>query len=114
MCLTFFFLNPRPESGSFSLILVFNRDEFLTRPTAAAEWKEDILAGRDLAPGKEGGTWSGAKLPAAVGANLRNLAEKRGSMFSTVLTIFLKFSLKKWEFFLKTNIMINIGIGSNI
>ena len=34
-----------------------NRDEYVKRPTAKLDWKEDILAGRDLEPGKEGGTW---------------------------------------------------------
>ncbi len=39
------------------MILAFNRDEFLNRPTAPASWEDDILAGRDLASGKKGGTW---------------------------------------------------------
>jgi uncharacterized protein with NRDE domain len=57
MCLTFFYLNPDPKPGSFSLILVFNRDEFLNRVTEPAAWKDGVLAGRDMAEGREGGTW---------------------------------------------------------
>ena len=57
MCLTYFYLNPDPKSGSFSLILVFNRDEFLNRVTEPAAWKDGVLAGRDMAGGREGGTW---------------------------------------------------------
>lgn len=57
MCLAFFYINPDPRKGTFSLILVFNRDEFLNRSTAPASWQNGILAGRDLAAKKEGGTW---------------------------------------------------------
>ena len=57
MCLTFFYLNPDPKEGTFSLIVVFNRDEFFNRETEPAAWKDGILAGRDMASGKEGGTW---------------------------------------------------------
>ena len=59
MCLTFFYLNPDPKSGSFSLILVFNRDEFLSRVTEPAAWKDGVLAGRDMAGGREGGSGCG-------------------------------------------------------
>lgn len=47
---------------SYSLILLSNRDEFLSRPTAQAQWWEQpyshVLGGRDLER-KERGTWLG-------------------------------------------------------
>ena len=52
MCITFFYINPRPKHGEFSLILIMNRDEAIERPTQQAEWKDGILAGRDMEPGK--------------------------------------------------------------
>ena len=33
-----------------------NRDEFFKRPTAKSEWTDEVLAGRDQEPGREGGT----------------------------------------------------------
>jgi uncharacterized protein with NRDE domain len=58
--------NPRPHS-----ILCTNRDEFLSRPTMAAEFhsfgheaeKASILSGRDL---RAGGTWLGMNLSGRV------------------------------------------------
>ena len=52
MCITFFYVNPNPKEGEFSLILIMNRDEYIQRPTEEAQWKDGILAGRDLEPGK--------------------------------------------------------------
>ena len=52
MCITFFYVNPSPKRGEYSLALIMNRDEFLKRPTQQADWKEGILAGRDMEPGK--------------------------------------------------------------
>lgn len=52
MCITFFYVNPSPKPGEFSLILIMNRDEAIQRPTQEAEWKDGILAGRDMEPGK--------------------------------------------------------------
>jgi len=57
MCITFFYINPDPKLGKYSLILVMNRDEFINRPTQQANWRNGILAGRDMEIGKEGGTW---------------------------------------------------------
>lgn len=57
MCITFVFVNPDPKPGTFRLILAMNRDEGFGRPSAGAEFQDDILCGRDLTPGKEGGTW---------------------------------------------------------
>ena len=67
MCLTFFYLNPDPKEGTFSFVLVFNRDEYLTRKTDPASWKDGILAGRDQAEGKEGGTWLGMSQTGKIG-----------------------------------------------
>jgi uncharacterized protein with NRDE domain len=38
----------------FPLVLVYNRSELHARPTAAASWQGDVLAGRDL---QAGGSW---------------------------------------------------------
>jgi uncharacterized protein with NRDE domain len=56
MCLCVFALHQHPK---YKMVLVFNRDEFLMRPTQEAHYWRDypfILAGRDL---QEGGTWLG-------------------------------------------------------
>lgn len=59
MCITFFHLPP--DAGHrYKLILAMNRDEFLLRPTMAAAWQEDLLAGWDLQEGRQGGTWLAA------------------------------------------------------
>ena len=52
MCITFFYVNPDPKPGEFSLIVIANRDEFIQRPTEEAKWKDGILAGRDMQPGR--------------------------------------------------------------
>ena len=51
------YISDNPEKDKYKLILIMNRDEYFKRPTAKLDWDEDILAGRDLEPGKEGGTW---------------------------------------------------------
>lgn len=56
MCLIAFAWDP---SGPQRLLVVANRDEFYTRPTAPADWwtdAPDLWAGRDLVAG---GTWMG-------------------------------------------------------
>ena len=52
MCITFFYINPAPKPGEFSLILIMNRDEHMKRPTEQASWQGGILAGRDMEAGK--------------------------------------------------------------
>lgn len=61
MCVTAFYFNPSPPPDGFKLVVVFNRDEFYNRPTLPAEFWEntDVIAGRDLQQGREGGTWLG-------------------------------------------------------
>jgi uncharacterized protein with NRDE domain len=62
MCITFFFANPAPKAGAFRLILAFNRDEVLNRTTDPLKWEAangNVLCGRDMTPGREGGTWLG-------------------------------------------------------
>jgi len=56
MCLILLAYDAHPL---YRLILAANRDEFFSRPTAPAAFRDDspqVLAGRDL---KEGGTWLG-------------------------------------------------------
>ncbi|MEM7181875.1 MAG: NRDE family protein [Spirochaetota bacterium] len=56
MCILFLAIGQHPK---YPLILLANRDEFRTRPTAKAKfWQEhpQMLAGKDL---QEGGTWLG-------------------------------------------------------
>ena len=57
MCITFIYLSENSKKDKYKLILIMNRDEFFKRPTSKSDWDENILAGRDLQPGKEGGTW---------------------------------------------------------
>lgn len=54
MCVTFLALNAHAQ---YPVVLLFNRDEYYARETAAASiWPEGFAAGRDL---KSGGTWLG-------------------------------------------------------
>lgn len=60
MCILFFILNKFPKANEYKLILAANRDEYYARPAAiAARWKEYewVIGGRDLEPGREGGSW---------------------------------------------------------
>lgn len=60
MCIIFFIANENATDGQYKLILAANRDEFFARPALqAAPWKEDnsVIGGRDMEPGREGGTW---------------------------------------------------------
>ena len=44
-----------------------NRDEFFKRPTSKSDWTDDVLAGRDQEPGREGGTWLGINSKGCIG-----------------------------------------------
>lgn len=60
MCIIFFILNENAKDGEYKLILASNRDEHYERPAlVAGPWKEDesVIGGRDMEPGREGGTW---------------------------------------------------------
>ena len=91
MCLITFSYRTHP---AFPLIIAANRDEFLDRETAPAEFwddRPDILAGRDL---RAGGTWMGVSSTGRFSAltNYRDpSAEKsdapsRGSLVSAFLS----------------------------
>lgn len=63
MCILFFVTNPNASLGEYKLILAANRDEFYVRPAlTAAPWAEHshVIGGRDMEPGREGGTWLAA------------------------------------------------------
>ncbi|XP_055307930.1 transport and Golgi organization protein 2 [Sitodiplosis mosellana] len=60
MCILFFILNENARDDEYKLILASNRDEFYARPAkVAGPWKENefVIGGRDMEPGREGGTW---------------------------------------------------------
>lgn len=62
MCILFIYVNNngQPVPGEYKLVLASNRDEYYTRPAkAAAPWEESpfVIGGRDMEPGREGGTW---------------------------------------------------------
>ncbi|MFO1206792.1 MAG: NRDE family protein [Burkholderiales bacterium] len=91
MCLIVFAWHVHPD---FPLVLGANRDEFLDRPTRAAQFWPDhpeLLAGRDL---KSGGTWLGITRSGRVAAvtNFRQgtapraAARSRGLLVSGFLT----------------------------
>lgn len=76
MCVAFFAGQSHPD---YPLILIHNRDEFYSRPTApAAFWGEapSLLAGKDL---KQGGIWLGVTTSGRWGfvTNYRNPKERR-------------------------------------
>lgn len=95
MCVTAFYFNSNASPGSFKFVLVFNRDECYSRPTQPASfWQDtDIIAGRDLEVGKEGGTWLGVNKNGKVAflLNIFNVqgpnpqAKGRGSLVSNFL-----------------------------
>ena len=78
MCILFLAIQ---QHKKYPLILLANRDEFRTRPTAQAKfWQEhpQMLAGKDL---QEGGTWLGIDKKGKIAAltNVRNIpAHKTG------------------------------------
>lgn len=73
MCLLLLYVSASAEPGKYRLIVATNRDEYLERPAKPAEFwdrNQDILAGVDLTPGKEGGTWMGVSRGGRVGVLL--------------------------------------------
>lgn len=62
MCVTFLLVNPEAKPDEYALILANNRDETFTRPAAVAEfWDPNVISGRDMTPGRQGGTWLGMR-----------------------------------------------------
>lgn len=60
MCILFFYINESATNNEYKLILASNRDEFYARPALIAnQWQENerVIGGRDMEPGREGGTW---------------------------------------------------------
>ncbi|XP_026279502.1 transport and Golgi organization protein 2 [Frankliniella occidentalis] len=60
MCILFVEVNDSPAEDGYRLILASNRDEHYRRPTDYAHhWEEapSVFGGRDMEPGREGGTW---------------------------------------------------------
>lgn len=91
MCLLVMAYQCHPE---FPLIVAANRDEFFSRPTAAADYWTDhpnVLAGRDL---EQGGTWMGVNKNGRFAAltnvrdpsSFRSSAKSRGHIVSRFLT----------------------------
>ena len=67
MCITFIYQNPEPSPGYYRFILAMNRDEFFKRETEEAKWINGVICGRDMTPGKEGGTWLGMSKAGKIG-----------------------------------------------
>ncbi|XP_031551611.1 transport and Golgi organization 2 homolog [Actinia tenebrosa] len=62
MCIVFLSYNDNPGPDGYKLIIASNRDEYYERPTEVAKFWEknsNVIAGIDLVPGKEDGTWLG-------------------------------------------------------
>ncbi|EFA05078.1 transport and Golgi organization protein 2 [Tribolium castaneum] len=64
MCILFVYTDPTPPKGGYRLIVASNRDEYYKRPARQA-FKcphTNIIGGRDMEPGREGGMWLGVSL----------------------------------------------------
>ncbi|XP_060532937.1 transport and Golgi organization protein 2 homolog [Cylas formicarius] len=61
MCILFLHVNTSPESNEYRLVVATNRDEYYKRPAKSAYHcpQTDVISGRDMEPGREGGTWLG-------------------------------------------------------
>ena len=81
MCLLALAIDRHPQ---YSLVIAENRDEFFSRPTAAADYWDDapgMIAGRDL---ERGGSWFGVTTSGrwAVVTNYRDFHHRRYSRLS--------------------------------
>lgn len=99
MCLILFSFR---HHSRYQLVMAANRDEFLDRPTASADfWEDDpnVLAGRDL---KAGGTWLGITKTGRIAAltNFRNpsLRNDNAPSRGRLVSDFLKGSEKPLEY----------------
>ncbi|XP_068693576.1 transport and Golgi organization protein 2 homolog [Montipora foliosa] len=62
MCIVFLYFCDEPDPNGYRLVIASNRDEVYCRPAAGAKFWDtnpNIIAGMDLKPGREGGTWLG-------------------------------------------------------
>lgn len=94
MCVLLFYLNPDASEEEFYLVLLNVRDEFYNRPTKTAhEWdsNSNIIAGMDMEPGREGGTWLAVSKTGKIASLLNVLqpddeiyADKKGRGFLAV------------------------------
>ncbi|XP_050312895.1 transport and Golgi organization protein 2 homolog [Anthonomus grandis grandis] len=64
MCILFLHTNPDPQDNEYRLIVATNRDEYYTRPAKAAYKcpETGVIAGRDMEPGREYGSWLGCTI----------------------------------------------------
>ncbi|KAF5303316.1 hypothetical protein FQA39_LY10055 [Lamprigera yunnana] len=64
MCILFIYTEPNPPKGGYRLILATNRDEYYKRQAECAFHctETNIIGGRDMEYGKEGGMWMGVSL----------------------------------------------------
>nr|CAD7398747.1 unnamed protein product [Timema poppensis] len=79
MCILFLYTKPTVEDGEYRVILASNRDENYTRPAQPlATWIDNpvIMGGRDMEPGKEGGTWLAMSLHGRISILLNILQGK--------------------------------------
>ncbi|CAL8115808.1 unnamed protein product [Orchesella dallaii] len=76
MCILFLYVANNPSPDSYKVILAVNRDEMYGRPTQVAKFwgtQPDILGGRDMQKGREGGTWLAMSKSGRIGALLNVL-----------------------------------------
>lgn len=85
MCILFIYVNSGhggdgdPVFGEYRLVLASNRDEYYTRPAKiAGPWEESphVIGGRDMEPGREGGTWL------AIGADTQSGTIRVGALLN--------------------------------
>ncbi|XP_054166636.1 transport and Golgi organization protein 2 homolog [Oppia nitens] len=57
MCILFVLNETNPKPDEYKLIVVSIRDEYYSRPALPLSHIDDIIGGRDLEKGREGGTW---------------------------------------------------------
>ncbi|KAF2882813.1 hypothetical protein ILUMI_23325 [Ignelater luminosus] len=64
MCILFVYTEPKPHKHTYRLIVASNRDEYYQRPAKSAFLcpQFNIIGGRDMEKGREGGMWLGVSL----------------------------------------------------
>ncbi|ODM95733.1 Transport and Golgi organization protein 2 [Orchesella cincta] len=93
MCILFLYVANNPSPDSYKVVLAVNRDEVYKRPTQVASFwgtSPDVLGGRDMQSGREGGTWLAVSESGRIGAllnvlqsaeSLSNASQRRGRGF---------------------------------